>query len=173
VHKVLKCHDAQMVSSSPIVDTLWSLNCPILCIENLLTKPSSSKSAIRTQISSVVRRPMPPPPVPTPQKTDLTPATENMNLDPRLDSQPNGLAHQASTHAGSLTSLARGNMNTSRSQGEETNDEQMRRLRGLLMPPPIDGLVDWGIPPATTEPCDTTLEVCLHKPSTTVYSNSL
>ena len=53
-------------------------------------------------------------------------------------------------------------MNASTSQGEESNDEQMRRLGQLLMPPPIDGLVDWGIPPATAEPCDPALEVSVY-----------
>ena len=172
VHKVLKCHDIQMVSSSPSVDILWSLSYAILCIENLSMRSSSSKSAIRAQISSGLRRPMPPPPMPTPQKTDLTPTTENMNLDSRLDSQSNTPARLASIQARSLTSLARGDMKASTSQSEESTDEQLWRLRETLMPPPIEGLVDWGIPSATTEPCDPALEVCLHQPSTTVYSYS-
>jgi hypothetical protein len=122
-------------------------------------RSSSSKSAIRAQISSAVRRPMPPPPVPTSQKTELTPATENMNLESRSDSQPNTPARHAPTQAASSTSLARGDTNAATSQGGESNDEQMRRLRKLLMPPPIEGLVDWGIPPATAERCDPALEV--------------
>lgn len=172
VHKVLKCYDVQMVSSSPIADTLWSLNCSVWCIENHSMKTSSSKSAIRAQISSGVRRPMPPPPVPSPHKSDLTPGTERINLDSRSDSPPDTPARQAPTQAGSSTSLARGDMNPSTSQGKESNYEQVRRLKELLMPPPIEGLVDWGIPPATTEPCGPTLEVWPHKPSTTVYSYS-
>ena len=172
VRKVLKCHDVQMVGSSSIADMLWFLNCYVRCIENHSMKTSNSKSAIRAQISSGVRRPMPPPPVPPTQKTDLTPATEHINLDSRSDSPPDTPTRQAPTQAGSSTSLARGDMIAPTSQGERSIYEQMRSLRELLMPSPIEGLVDWGIPPATTEPCGPTLEVWLHKPSTTVYSYS-
>ena len=106
---------------------------------------------------------MPPPTVLAPQKTDLTPATEDMDLNWRSDSQSSTPVRRAPAQAGSSTPLARGDMNASTSQDEESSDEQMRRLRELLIPPPIEGLVDWGIPPATTEPCDPALEVCLHK----------
>jgi len=133
-------------------------------------RSSSSKSAIRAQISSGLRRPMPPPPVLTPQKTDLTSATENMNLDSRFGSQSNTPARLAPTRAESSTLLARGDMKAPTSQDEGNDDEQLRRLREILMPPPIDGLADWGIPPATTKPCDPALEVRLHQPSTTMYS---
>ena len=144
----------------------------MLCIENLSMRSSNSKSAIRAQISAGLRRPMPPPPVLTPRKTDLTSATENMNLDSRLDSQPNTPARLALAQVESSALLARGGMKASTSQDEGNDDEQLRRLRELLMPPPIDGLADWGIPPATTKPCDPALEVCLYQPSTTVYSYS-
>ena len=167
-HKVLKCHDVQMVSSCSIADTIWSLKYSVRCIENHSMKTPSSKSVIRAQISSGVRRPMPPPPVPSPQKTDLTPATEHISLDSRTDSSPNTPGrHQA----GSSTSLVRGEMNVPTGQGEESTYEQMRYLRELLMPPPIEGLVDWGIPPVTTEACGPTLEVWLHKPPTNVHSH--
>lgn len=172
VHKVLNCHDVQMVSSSPNVEILWSLSCPNLCIESLSMRSSSSKSAVRAQIFSGLRRPMPPPPVLTPQKTDLTSATENMNLDSRLNSQSSTPARLAPPEAESSTPLARGDMKASTSQGEGDDDEQLQRLREILMPPPIEGLADWGIPPETTKPCDPALEVCLYQPSTTVYSYS-
>ena len=172
VHKVLNCHDVQMVSSSSSAEILWSLSCPILCIESLSMRSSSSKSVVRAQIFSGPRRPMPPPPVLTPQKTDLTSATENMNLDSRLNSQSNTPARLPPTEAGGSTPLARGDMKASTSQGEGDDEEQLQRLREILMPPPIEGLVDWGIPPATTKPCDPALEVCLYQPSTTVYSYS-
>lgn len=162
VHKILKCHNVQMVSSSPNVDTLWSLSCPGLCIENLSMRSSKPKSAILAQISSGLRRPMPPPSVLTPQKTDLTSATESMNLDSSLDSQSNTPARLAPTQTEGPTSLVRADMEDPTSQGEENDDEQLRRLREILMPPPIEGQADWGIPPATTEPCDSALEVCLH-----------
>jgi hypothetical protein len=123
-------------------------------------RSSNSKSAIRAQIAAGLRRPMPPQPILTPQKTDLTSATENMNLDSRLGSQSSTPGRLAPTEAGSSTSHVRGDMRASTSQGEENNDDQLRRLREILMPTPIEGLADWGIPPATTKPCDSALEVC-------------
>lgn len=45
-------------------------------------------------------------------------------------------------------------------QSEEPQDE-LSRIRSLLRPPPISDLVDWGIPPESTEPCDPAIEVCL------------
>lgn len=42
----------------------------------------------------------------------------------------------------------------------ELSDE-LSRIRELLQPPPIPGVADWGIPPASTEPCDPALETKL------------
>ncbi|OSC96582.1 HCNGP-domain-containing protein, partial [Trametes coccinea BRFM310] len=39
------------------------------------------------------------------------------------------------------------------SNGEEVSDE-LARIRQLLRPPPIPGVVDWGIPPEPDAPCD-------------------
>jgi len=41
---------------------------------------------------------------------------------------------------------------------EEPPDE-LSRIRALLCPPSIPGVVDWGIPPPSTEPCDPAIEV--------------
>jgi len=40
---------------------------------------------------------------------------------------------------------------------DEPEQDEITRIRGLLRPPPIKGLTDWGIPPETSEACDPTL----------------
>ena len=42
---------------------------------------------------------------------------------------------------------------------DEFQDE-LSRIRQLLHPPPISGVDDWGIPPESSEPCDSALYVC-------------
>jgi len=49
---------------------------------------------------------------------------------------------------------------TSNAATEKPSDE-LTRLRALLCPPPISGLIDWGIPPPSTEPCDPAIEAKL------------
>lgn len=46
---------------------------------------------------------------------------------------------------------------------EEPEDE-LTGIRTLLRPPPIPGVADWGIPPASSQPCDIELEVCQAPP---------
>ena len=36
---------------------------------------------------------------------------------------------------------------------------ELTKIRELLRPPPIPGVVDWGIPAASTEPCEPAIEV--------------
>jgi len=52
---------------------------------------------------------------------------------------------------------------TSSDQQLVTDDpaDELSGLRSLLLPPPIPGLVDWGIPPQSTEPCDPVIEAKL------------
>lgn len=40
---------------------------------------------------------------------------------------------------------------------EET--DEISQLRELLLPPPISGVIDWGIPPAASSPCDPAIQV--------------
>lgn len=37
--------------------------------------------------------------------------------------------------------------------------DELARIRQLLRPPAIPGVEDWGIPPASSQPCNTELEV--------------
>ena len=37
--------------------------------------------------------------------------------------------------------------------------DELSRIRALLVPPPIQGVDDWGIPPESSEPCDPALFV--------------
>ncbi|KIY47843.1 HCNGP-domain-containing protein, partial [Fistulina hepatica ATCC 64428] len=39
--------------------------------------------------------------------------------------------------------------------------DELLRIRALLRPPPIPGVEDWGIPPASTAPCDPAIEAKL------------
>lgn len=79
-----------------------------------------------------------------------------MNLASRPNSQPNTPARPPPAHAGSSTALLRGEGS---STGTHQDAEELGRLRELLLPAPIEGLEDWGIPPETSEPCDPALEV--------------
>jgi hypothetical protein len=42
---------------------------------------------------------------------------------------------------------------------EET--DEISQLRELLVPPPIPGVIDWGVPPAASSPCDPIIQVRL------------
>ncbi|KAJ7163050.1 HCNGP-like protein-domain-containing protein [Mycena filopes] len=41
------------------------------------------------------------------------------------------------------------------------SQDELARIRALLRPPPIPGTEDWGIPPASTEPCDPAIQTKL------------
>jgi hypothetical protein len=40
----------------------------------------------------------------------------------------------------------------------EENDE-ISHLRQILAPPPIPGVIDWGVPPVASSPCDPAIQV--------------
>lgn len=44
-------------------------------------------------------------------------------------------------------------------QDRPAPSDELIRIRQLLRPPEIVGTADWGIPPASTEPCDPAIEV--------------
>ncbi|KAF8518387.1 HCNGP-like protein-domain-containing protein [Hysterangium stoloniferum] len=48
--------------------------------------------------------------------------------------------------------------NTSPHPSASNPEDELTRIRACLRPPPIPGVEDWGIPPATAEPCDPELE---------------
>ena len=64
---------------------------------------------------------------------------------------------------------------TSSDQQLVTDDpaDELSGLRSLLLPPPIPGLVDWGIPPQSTEPCDPVIEASapIHPGPCTFHDN--
>ena len=45
--------------------------------------------------------------------------------------------------------------------GSTGETDEISHLRQLLAPPPIPGMIDWGIPPATSSPCDPVIQVRL------------
>ncbi|KAF8875064.1 HCNGP-like protein-domain-containing protein [Infundibulicybe gibba] len=52
-------------------------------------------------------------------------------------------------------------MNISSSSSSVEPQDELSRIRAVLQPPPIHGLVDWGIPPESTEACNPALETKL------------
>ncbi|KAF9236675.1 HCNGP-like protein-domain-containing protein [Melanogaster broomeanus] len=44
------------------------------------------------------------------------------------------------------------------SASSSSKDDELAQMRELLRPPPIPGVVDWGIPVASTAPCDPAIE---------------
>jgi len=65
----------------------------------------------------------------------------------------------SSTQTGNV-SISEGEGNHSRAGEEATNDE-LSEIRALLRPESIQGMLDWGIPPAPEEACDPELEAKL------------
>lgn len=47
----------------------------------------------------------------------------------------------------------------------DTENELLTQTRACLLPPPIPGVQDWGIPPPTDQPCDPSLKVGISRPS--------
>jgi len=47
----------------------------------------------------------------------------------------------------------------SEDRSSDLPSSELTKIRELLRPPPISGVVDWGIPAASTEPCDPAIEV--------------
>ncbi|KAF7331639.1 HCNGP-domain-containing protein [Mycena kentingensis (nom. inval.)] len=50
------------------------------------------------------------------------------------------------------------NAEASSSRALSEPQDELARIRELLTPPPIPGVEDWGIPPATEEPCDPAIQ---------------
>lgn len=48
---------------------------------------------------------------------------------------------------------------SSRAAPSDEFQDELSRIRSLLHPPPIPGVNDWGIPPESSEPCDSALYV--------------
>ncbi|KAF8504426.1 HCNGP-like protein-domain-containing protein [Russula emetica] len=49
----------------------------------------------------------------------------------------------------------------SEDRSSDLSSNELTKIRELLRPPPIPGVVDWGIPAASTEPCDPAIEAKL------------
>ncbi|KAJ7018686.1 HCNGP-domain-containing protein [Mycena alexandri] len=56
---------------------------------------------------------------------------------------------------------ASGPQNAVASSSQVDPEDELTRIRALLRPPPIPGTEDWGIPPASTEPCDPAIQTKL------------
>ncbi|KAI0254627.1 HCNGP-like protein-domain-containing protein [Lactifluus subvellereus] len=54
-----------------------------------------------------------------------------------------------------------GSSTSSDDRSGDLSSNELMRIRDLLRPPPISGAPDWGIPPASVEPCDPAIEAKL------------
>ena len=54
---------------------------------------------------------------------------------------------------------ASGSSTVPEDQLSDLSSNELIKIRDLLRPPPIPGVPDWGIPAASTEPCDPAIEV--------------
>lgn len=70
-----------------------------------------------------------------------------------------------------MDSAMDGSSSSSHAAPPDEFKDELSRIRGLLHPPPIAGIDDWGIPPESSEPCDPTLYVCYPFPSISSHSN--
>ena len=59
---------------------------------------------------------------------------------------------------------ASGSSSVSEDQLSDLSSNELIKIRDLLRPPPIPGVPDWGIPAASTEPCDPAIEVLGYSP---------
>ena len=102
--------------------------------------------------------------VPKAQVIIKRPTSNYKNLHPRSHISDDLLREEVSPAAG--PSAPRDNLSpknaTTSGQADPPDDEppdEMSQIRALLLPPPIEGTEDWGIPPESAEPCDPALQV--------------
>lgn len=102
--------------------------------------------------------------VPKAQVIIKRPTSSYKKLHPRSHISDDLLREEASPAAG--PSAPRDNLSPKHAsiagQSNLPDDEppdEMSQIRALLLPPPIEGTEDWGIPPESTEPCDPALQV--------------
>ncbi|KAJ7060857.1 HCNGP-like protein-domain-containing protein [Mycena amicta] len=115
----------------------------LVAASDSLRKPSGSN--LKAQI--IIRRP------PTQHKAHArTSATHEEQSEAAT-------SVQAPTQAPMKTQDQNAEASTSRSSSEP--QDELARIRELLWPPPIPGVEDWGIPPASQEPCDPAIQTKL------------
>ncbi|KAJ6478818.1 HCNGP-like protein-domain-containing protein [Mycena vitilis] len=104
-----------------------------------LNVSSESRKLSKSQI--IIRRPA----------IQLKSHPRALNADEILEA-PKRTEPQASTS---------GTQNAVASSSQTDPQDELSRIRALLQPPPIPGVDDWGIPPASTEPCDPAIQTKL------------
>ncbi|KAJ7837291.1 HCNGP-domain-containing protein [Mycena leptocephala] len=105
-----------------------------------LNASSESRKLSKSQI--IIRRPA----------TQLKSHPRAVIADEILEAPPKRNEPQASTS---------GTQNAVASSSHAEPQDELARIRELLKPAPIPGVDDWGIPPASTEPCDPALQTKL------------
>ncbi|GJJ14879.1 hypothetical protein Clacol_009148 [Clathrus columnatus] len=83
-------------------------------------------------------------------------SSSHINLHPRLHSPS-----QTSEPSNSRTLVTQPNDSSKLIETREPENESLVEIRACLLPPPIPGVNDWGIPPPTDEICDTSLRMKL------------
>jgi hypothetical protein len=72
------------------------------------------------------------------------------------------LAEDAEPPSSSTTLAETSSSSTSSDdRSSDPSSNELVKIRDLLRPPPIPGVLDWGIPAVATEPCDPAVEVLL------------
>ncbi|KAF7360112.1 HCNGP-domain-containing protein [Mycena venus] len=104
-----------------------------------LNVSSESRKLSKSQV--IIRRPA----------TQLKSHPRAVIADEILDAPPKRVNEAEASISGTQNAVA------SSSSLADPQDE-LTRIRALLKPAPIPGVDDWGIPPASTEPCDPALQ---------------
>ncbi|KAJ7192970.1 HCNGP-like protein-domain-containing protein [Mycena pura] len=112
--------------------------------------PVSSETRKLSKSQIIIRRP------PTQHKTHPRTTVADEIIDaPAHREEPQ---FQAST---SMSASATHVANAVASSSHTDPQDELTRIRALLEPSPIPGVDDWGIPPASTEPCNPTIQAKL------------
>ncbi|KAJ7077722.1 HCNGP-like protein-domain-containing protein [Mycena crocata] len=134
--------DSEEKAPSPSKSTQNNGHTNDIKLKTSLNASSDSRKLAKSQI--IIRRP----PAQLKSHPRAVIADEILDMPPKRD-QP-----EAST-SGTQNAVA------SSSHADAHGQDELTRIRELLRPAPIRGVEDWGIPPASTEPCDPVIEAKL------------
>lgn len=117
------------------------------------TKPSAmiASTSSSSNANIVIRRPA----HPKPHARAHISVSEDIDSPQTVQSSKDSAISSAPAGPSAPTSDAGHPMD----QDRPAPSDELTRIRQLLRPPEIVGMADWGIPPASSEPCDPAIEV--------------
>ena len=116
---------------------------------------SHSDSARRSLLSDIVIR--------KPKQTNKTQHHGRTHIPSPDDVvKPDPLAGDAEGPAPAIERAASASTAVLADTPPEQRADDLERIRALLLPPPIDGIENWGIPEPSTEPPEPAIEVYAH-----------